>query len=258
MDYQPGLKGITAVETKISEIDGEEGTLRYRTRELSDCMKDSFEEVAHFIWNGVDQTRTTGQMVQSRSVDPTYLNLLKDLSEKQSIPTMMRSAMSFMDQSVDEWPVSIDTAIKLTGGMPTIAANAYRMTKGRSVVQPREDLNHAANFLYMIHGKEPNPAHVRALEAYMVATMEHGLNASTFAARVVISTMSDAHSAATAAIGALKGPLHGGAPSGVIEYLDEVQQTSVKDVVDRKVQAGVKSWDLVIESTKRLIHVPKL
>lgn len=242
MEVKHGLKGVTAVETGISQIDGEKGILHYRTTSLTDCSNHSFEEVAMYIWDGTwhGSERLKKRFLDKRDIDHSIIETINELSSKQSLIATIRSAVSMIDQAEDEWPISIDTAARLTSVLPVIVAIAYRAKKGRSLIEPRNDLSHVGNLLYMVQGKVPSDTQVDALESYMIATMEHGLNASTFASRVVLSTRSDAYSAAIAAIGALKGPLHGGAPSGVIDYLNEVNQTSVKEVIDRKLSNNEK------------------
>src|SRR5437867_10008308 len=113
----------------------------------------------------------------------------------------------------------------LAARLPTIVAAHSRLSSGREPIPPREDLGHAANFLYMVHGKEPDPIAARALDTYWVTVIDHGMNASTFAGRVIASTRSDMVSAVTGAIGALKGPLHGGAPGPVLDMLVEIGST---------------------------------
>jgi citrate synthase len=137
---------------------------------------------------------------------------------------MGAAALSIDEPSVDD--LSAETglaqAIRITARMPALVAHHYRLRNRQEIVEPRDDLGFAAGYLYMLEGTEPNPARVEALDAYMVAIIEHGMNASTFTARVISSTNSDIVSSVTGAIGALKGPLHGGVPGPVIDMLREI------------------------------------
>ncbi|TGB04626.1 citrate/2-methylcitrate synthase [Halobacillus salinus] len=239
MEVSRGLKGVTAVKTSISDIDGEEGALQYRTTGLAECMKHSFEKVSHYIWENEWREQKIS-FEENRFLSNSVKTMIQTLAADQSLIATIRSAVSMVDISVDEWPVSRKTAERLTAVMPSIVACAYRAKQDKLFVEPRTDLGHVENFLYMINGQMPSEEQTAALESYMIATMEHGLNASTFTSRVVISTQSDAYSAAAAAIGALKGPLHGGAPTGVMAYLDKVNKSSVATVIDEKLQNGEK------------------
>ncbi|MET3698530.1 citrate synthase [Bacillus oleivorans] len=223
-----GLKGVVAAQTALSLVDGENGVLLYRgehARELA--LAKSFEEVAYFIWhetwpNEEELQDLKKQIKGDRSLPEHIRSILSSLPLNTSIMSALRTAISSLGTDEYGWKPDLGQAITLTAITPTIISYWYRRQKEEKFVEPRDDLDFVANYLYMLNGEVPKAAHVRALEAYMILTMEHGFNASTFSARVTVSTESDMISAITAAVGTMKGPLHGGAPSGVIEMLEEI------------------------------------
>lgn len=228
-----GLEGIVAAATHIAEVNGELGrlTLRgYDIRELSG--KVSFEEVAYLLWHGKLPNRAEYQalkeeMSAARELHPSALAAMKEVAPHADGMHLLRigaSMLSLGDDDIDS--LSIDAARKrasrLTAQMPAVVAHMWRMHNGLPIVPPKPEHGLAEGFLYMLEGKEPDPARVDGLNAYLVAVSEHGLNASTFTARVVISTDADMVSAQTAAIGALKGPKHGGVPGPVLKMLNAI------------------------------------
>jgi citrate synthase len=226
---QKGLKGVVAAETLISHIDGEKGQLIYRGYEIGTLTKRySFEEVAYLLWYGylpdeVQLMSLKQELVSYRKL-PEYMKKIIDvLPPKTDLMSVMRTVISAEAGNFEyDWKPTITQAIRMTALAPTIIAYRKRQLEGKEFVPPQEELDHVANYLYMLNGTKPLAAHVKALQTYMILTLEHGMNASTFSARVTSSTESDLISAVTSAIGTMKGPLHGGAPSGVIELLDEV------------------------------------
>ena len=223
-----GLKGVVAAQTALSLVDGENGILLYRGEHARDlALTKSFEEVAYFIWhqnwpNREELQKLKTQFKQEHALPEHVQTILNALPQNTSIMSALRTAISSLGTEEYGWKPTLGQAATLTALTPTIISYWYRKQKGEEFVPPRDDLDFVANYLYMLNGEAPKPAHVRALEAYMILTMEHGFNASTFSARVTASTESDMISAITAAIGTMKGPLHGGAPSGVIEMLEEI------------------------------------
>jgi len=228
-----GLEGIVAAATHIAEVNGELGrlTLRgYDIRELSG--KVSFEEVAYLLWHGKLPNRAEyealkQEMSAARELHPAALEAMKQVAphaEGMHLLRMGASMLSLGDDDIDS--LSIESArrraSRLTAQMPAVVAHMWRMHKGLPIVPPKPEHGLAEGFLYMLEGKEPDPARVDGLNAYLVAVSEHGLNASTFTARVVISTDADMVSAQTAAIGALKGPKHGGVPGPVLKMLNAI------------------------------------
>lgn len=208
--FEPGLKGVTAIETSISHIDGKDGVLQYRGVLAKELIgKYRFEEVSFFLLKGYfpdekELEHFSQALVNHRFLSDEYKKQLELIISQQSLISAIRSAVSLLDQSTDVWPVNLEEGIQLIAKMPTIIAYIYRKKKGLNEIEPETSLRHTANFLYMLFGEEKSANELDALEAYMILTAEHGLNASTFAARVVTSTQSDLFSAVTAAIGALK------------------------------------------------------
>ncbi|AYC30570.1 citrate/2-methylcitrate synthase [Paenisporosarcina cavernae] len=240
--FVKGLKGVVAVETAIASVDGEKGELRYRGRLLQDVLKEgaTFESVAAYLWGSeVDRVKSIlrESMEWSEEERAFLLSLPKTISIMDSLRTMMsiQATSSFLKKSLAE------QAIFLTAKAAVYVAAIYRMHLGKTIIFPQRDQGFVWNYLNMIHGNEPTAVQVEPLETYMVATMEHGLNASTFAARVTISSESDLPSAVVSALGTMKGPLHGGAPSGVLALLDEIsEQGSIEQVIEQKLQQGEK------------------
>lgn len=223
-----GLEGVVATATRIGLVDGERGHLVYRghwARELA--VSYTFEEVAHLLWFGslpspAEADPFRRQLAALRHLPPAVERIVDELPPEADMMSALRTAVSAHADASWGWPPTVEQAMALTARVPTIIARRYRRLHGQSVLDPRPDLAHTANYLYMLSGKEPAAAHVSALDAYLILTAEHGMNASTFAARVTTSTRSDMASAITSAIGTMKGPLHGGAPSAVDDTLEAI------------------------------------
>ena len=221
-----GLDGIIATSTRLSHVDGLGGELiigGYQLTELAGRV--SFEEVAHLLWFGVlpgmDQVTTLRRdMAARRAVPESIMRVLRSAATTSPIDALRLAcamlSLDLADPDAISPSADLDAARMLTARFPTVVAAHARITEGKEPIEPRADLSHAANFLYMLNGKEPDPRAARALDTYWVTVIDHGMNASTFAARVIASTRSDMVSAVTGAIGALKGPLHGGAPGPVL------------------------------------------
>ena len=243
-----GLKGIVAANTAISHIDGENGQLIYRGYEIrSLTQKYSFEEAAYLLWYGElpneEQVRVLKeQMKNERILQENIRFIIDQLPPSMDMMSVIRTAISAEGGNADySWKPTLSQAIRLTSLVPTIIAYRKRRLEGEIVVPPRMDLDHVENYLYMLYGKLPLATHVKALETYMILTLEHGMNASTFSARVTASTESDLVSAVTSAIGTMKGPLHGGAPSGVIDLLNEIASMGdAESVLREKLTRGEK------------------
>lgn len=224
-----GLEGVVAGETEIGLVDGEKGHLVYRgywAKELA--VSKSYEEVAYLLWNGrlpdaEELALLKAQMAEERVI-PEYLCKMLDLFPA-SVPLMLvlQSAVAALgDKENTTWPPTLKQAVRLTAVLPAIIAYRARSLQGLAPLDSLPELGHAANYLYLLTGKLPEEAHVKALSAYLILCMEHGMNASTFAGRVVLSTESDMCAAVCGAIGAMKGPLHGGAPYEVISMLEDI------------------------------------
>ncbi|WP_077622810.1 citrate synthase/methylcitrate synthase [Sediminibacillus massiliensis] len=241
-----GLKGIICAETKLSAIDGIKGELYYRgypANELAQLY--TFEEIAHLLWYGKfpakEELDTLMAAFKNTRKLPDYMKqLIGHLPESLDMLGVIRTAVSSIELRSFKYP-AIDDAIMIASLIPGIIA--YRRSQQLGIPFPAErtDLSHTAYYLYMITGQEPTRAYVSALEAYLILTMEHGMNASTFSARVTASTESDLVSAVTSAIGTMKGPLHGGAPSGVIKLLQDVSdQGDIRKCLREKIADGEK------------------
>lgn len=240
--FQMGLKDIVAVHTKIASVDGDIGELRYRGVQVDELVGvNTFEQLATFIWTGERGVEKDVGLNQHR-VLPAHINAIIDaLPTEISLMDAMRTGISAYAHAEYKEKTIEDQAVILTAALPMIVARHYRNQLGLPVVEGRKDLSHTANYLWMLTGVKPSVVQVEALETYLKLTMEHGLNASTFAARVTISTESDLTAAITSALGTMKGPLHGGAPSGVISMLNEFKDPSqIHRIVIDKIVKGEK------------------
>lgn len=220
-----GLEGIVAATTALSKVEGTAGRLIYRGYNIHDLARStSFEEVAHLLWFGwlpdeAQLAKLKGQLAQQRTLPAVVARVLSDLPPASEPMDALRTAASAWGAGKIIGKPTVEQAIALTARFPVFLAAFQRLRNGQEPLESRPELDHAANYLYLLTGKIPEPQHVRALDAYLVLLADHGMNASTFTARVVASTESDIVSATVAAVGALKGPLHGGAPSKVLDIL---------------------------------------
>ncbi|KIL50963.1 citrate synthase/methylcitrate synthase [Jeotgalibacillus campisalis] len=227
--WSRGLEGVIATDTKISLVDGQNGRLIYRGYEANKLsLTSSFEEVCHLLWHGslpdADQLiKFNEKFKQHRTLPPHIITILKALPAEMSMMSVIRTCVSALESPFFSWPPTVDQAIVVTAVIPVIITSRAAYLKKEEPVKPDPSLNHIANYLYMLHGKQPTDTHIKALTAYSILTMEHGMNASTFTSRVIASTESDLISSAAGAIGAMKGPLHGGAPSEVTQMLNEIE-----------------------------------
>ena len=231
-----GLEGVVVAETRLSRVDGERGELviaGYRVEELAER---SFEDVVALLFEAAG-FGLRWQSHRFRSVSETGASLLKAAAlppHSISVMDALRMAVATITARDDE-----EAAAKLLGAFPTIIATYWRLLHGCEPIPPREDLGYAANYLYMLNGVEPQAELVRGLETYLNTVVDHGLNASTFTARVIASTGSDLVSAITGAIGALKGPLHGGAPGPALDMVFEIGDASrAEEILRRKIESG--------------------
>jgi 2-methylcitrate synthase/citrate synthase II len=225
--YSPGLEGVIAGETAISTV---EGGLRYRGYPVTELAeKAGFDEVAHLLLHG--ELPSAAQLADfrkriaaARQLPESLQALLKALPRSTPPMDALRSAVSVLahydpETENNSHDANIRKAERLLGQVPVAIAYQFHFSKGQTPVPARADLTHAANFLYLLRGREPDPAEARALDVSLILYAEHEFNASTFAARVVCSTESDLHASIVAAIGALKGRLHGGANEKVMDLL---------------------------------------
>lgn len=223
-----GLEGIIAATTALSKIEGTEGRLIYRGYNIHDLARaTSFEEVAYLLWFGQlpNQDQLTDlkmQLSQQRTLPASVVHVLRDLPGESAPMDVLRTVASAWGAGTITGKPTVEQAIALTARFPVFLAAFQRLRHGQELLESRPELGHAANYLYLLTGKIPEQRHVQALDAYLVLLADHGMNASTFTARVVASTESDIVSAIVAAVGALKGPLHGGAPSKVQDMLNAI------------------------------------
>ena len=223
-----GLEGIAVAETSISNVRGEVGQLIYRGHWVQELVgKYSYEAIVHLLWNGhlpnaKENAEFTHYLAAKRALAPYQKQLIEILPKNLTPMEVLRTVLSSMHPEGEPYPPTKDQAAELLAKAPTVIAYYNNFHDGKKPVEPDPTLEHAANYLYMLHHKKPTEAMTKALEAYLILSADHGTNASTFTARVVTSTNADITSAITAAIGALIGPLHGGAPSHVDDMLDEI------------------------------------
>lgn len=230
---EAGLRGAVVGNTSLSSINGEEGKLIYRGLDIHDLARNStYEEICYLLWFGALPSRRNldelrAELAKRRALPPQLVTLLRDLPATAAPMDVLRTAVSSLglfDPKVSDMSreASLEKAMTLTAIFPTILAAYHHLNRGDAFVQPRPDLDTAANFLYMFFGKEPERDAARVLDVALILHADHGMNASTFSAIVTAATLSDMYSAITSAIGTLKGPLHGGANEGVIKNLLEI------------------------------------
>jgi len=228
-----GLEGVVAAETRLSHVDGQNGVLivaGYSIEELA--AHATFEQAAHLLWrghlpSGDELKRLSADMAEQRELSPVTLEVIRAAAKAPPIDVLRMAcatlSLGLSDPNAITPEADFAAAMRLAACFPTIVAAHGRLAKGEKPLAPRKDLSLAANFLYMVHAREPDPAAAHALDAYWVTVMDHGMNASTFTARVIASTRSDMVSSVTGALGALKGPLHGGAPGPVLDMLVDIK-----------------------------------
>src|SRR5205807_3032888 len=242
MTHAPkGLEGVVATTSKICYIDGEEGVLAYRGIDIHELADHStFEETCYLLWFGRLPKRAelkdlAQKLAAERHLDPAILDFLRK-APKSALPMdVLRtavSALSFYDPEdrKNDHDANLHKSIRLTSQIAMIVAAYDRIRKGKSVIEPDRSLSHAANFLLQLNGTKPSATAERALDIALILHADHELNASTFAARVTAATLSDMHSAITSAIGALKGPLHGGANEAVFRILETIDREQADPV----------------------------
>jgi len=219
--YSPGLEGVLAGETSIALVDGANGRLIYRGYPIVELVRHStYAQVAELLWTG---TWPASAHLGCAPLSERVTTALRNLPVTTHPMDALRTAISVWGAETGPgWPSTVDQARTLTALAPTALAAFARLRDGKEPVAPRPDLELAAGFLTMLNDAEPDPASARALDAYFIVGAEHGFNASTFTARVITATRSDIASAICGAIGALKGPLHGGAPAEVVNQLNEI------------------------------------
>ncbi len=237
-----GLEGVVAATTTLSHVDGERGELIIAGFPVGELAAHAtFEETTWLLWHGElptgsDLNAFRDALAAERELPPATITLLHECANARLDPMdALRIGAGTISIS------STDDANALVARFPTIVATYSRLRRGEQPIAPRRDLGHAANFLYMLTGDAPDAERVRGLETYLNTVVDHGLNASTFTARVITSTGSDLVSAIVGALGALKGPLHGGAPGPALDMVFEIGDASHAEAVLRaKISAGEK------------------
>ena len=227
-EYKPGLEGVVAAETRLSHVDGQIGELiigGYALEEIAG--KATSEEMAFLLWydrlpDAAELVAFRKSLAEKRPLPPATLALLKSVAqEKASVMDALRIGAGTLSLGLEN-TAPRELAEAIVARFPTIVAAYWRFLNDQEPIAPDLALGHAANYLYMLTGERPSSAQVRGLETYLNAVSDHSLNASTFTARVIVSTGSDLVSAITGAVGALKGPLHGGAPGPALDMVFEI------------------------------------
>jgi citrate synthase len=236
-----GLEGIVATTSSICWIDGDAGVLSYRGIDIHELAeKSTFEETTFLLWYGHLPTASeladfSKELAAARKLDPKVIDLLRMVPTSTTPMEILRTAVSMLsiydaDEKDSSHAANLRKSFRLTAQIPMIVAIFDRIRKGKSVVEADHSLSHAANFLWMLNGEKPSETATRTFDIALILHAEHELNASTFAARVIAATLSDIHSAITGAIGALKGPLHGGANEATMHLLYAIDKAGADPV----------------------------
>lgn len=242
--YYPGLEGVAVAVSKITSIDGALGKLMYRGYNIRELAENSsYEEVVYLLLNGELPTKAqldelNQKLVASRAIPQQVIDVIRLMPKDSNPMAALRTAVSSLslydaESEINTPEANTSKAIRLTAQFATIVTTFERIRNGKEPLAPRSDLSHASNFLYMLTGEEPTEVATKTFDTALILHADHEMNASTFAARVTASTLSDFYSAVTSAIGALKGPLHGGANTEVMKMLLEIGD-------EAKVEAYVK------------------
>lgn len=244
-EINSGLEGVVVAATKITKVDGLKGQLVYRDFNIQDVIQNAcYEDIVYLLCKGrkpnaEESVQFKKELAKRRVLSAQTLAVIKALPKDFNCMAALRTGISSLTVSGEEWPPTFEQGLDIIAKTPSIIAAFYRHSQGQEILAPDLSLGHTENYLYMVQGKKPDPALAKALDAYLMIGADHGINASTFTARVVTSTRSDIISAVTAAVGALKGPLHGGAPSEVDDMLDEIGSlANIESWVRGKLEAG--------------------
>lgn len=246
VELKVGLEGVAIAESKISCVDGEKGQLIYRGELVENIVKNrSFEDVVYLLWNAKlptpEESKNFRESLAKLREIPGYIkDIIKILPKGLDAMSVLRTAISSLQVGGEAWPPTLTQAAEILAKAPTIIAFYNSVLNGTKEVTPDPKLGHVENYLYMLQGgKIPKESHVKALETYLMLSSDHDMNASTFTARVVTSTQADIISAVVAAVGALKGPLHGGAPSEVDDMIDEIRtEDNVEPWLRERLESG--------------------
>jgi len=230
-----GLEGIVAANSGICWIDGDAGVLAYRGIDIHELAeKSTFEETTFLLWNGrlpnqEELAQFSSDLAEARVLDPGIVDMMRRFPRKATPMEVLRTAVSALsfydeDEKLNNHSSNIRKSFHLTAQIAMVVAIYDRIRKDLPIIEPDKSLTHAGNFLWMLNGEKPIETATRALDIALILHADHELNASTFAARVIAATLSDIHSAITGAIGALKGPLHGGANEAVMRLLFSIDK----------------------------------
>jgi citrate synthase len=241
MHASKGLEGVVATTSKICYIDGDLGVLAYRGIDIHELADNStFEETCYLLWKGKLPTENEikelhQRLAGERNLNPAIIDFLRSVPKGAAPMDVLRTAVSALglydrEEKNNDHAANVSKAVRLTSQIAMIVAAYDRLRKGKNVVEPDRSLSHAANFLLMLNGQAPSKTAESALDVALILHADHELNASTFAARVTAATLSDMHSAITSAIGALKGPLHGGANEAVFQILQKIDAAGADPV----------------------------
>ncbi len=270
-----GLEGVVATTSKICYIDGDNGVLAYGGIDIYELAeKSNFEETCFLLWHGrlpnAPELKELRQCLGAeRNLDPAIIDFLRAVPKGALPMDVLRTAVSALglydsDRARNTHDANVSKAIRLTSQIAMIVAAFDRLRKGKSVVEPDPSLSHAASFLLLLNGEKPSETAERALDIALILHADHELNASTFAARVTAATLSDMHSAITSAIGALKGPLHGGANEAVFHILEKIDATGadpvayVRDMLARKEKISGFGHRVYRTEDPRATHLRKM
>ena len=239
-EFIPGLAGVVAAQTRLSSVNGLEGELIIAGFPLQEIASQAtFEEMAYLLWHDTLPTAAQldefrGSLAARRALPDATIELLRAAARHQlpAMDTLLLAASTLSLDLAKSDPR--EQAVAVLARFPVIVASYGRLLNGQDILSPRDDLSQAANYLYMLFGKDPQSEQVRGLETYLNTVVDHGLNASTFTARVITSTGSDLVSAVVGAVGALKGPLHGGAPGPALDMVFEIGDVSRAEAIMRE------------------------
>ncbi len=262
-EYLPGLAGVPATKSNISDIDGEKGILAYRGYPIEELAKNSsFEETTLLLLDGRLPTETelqefTQQIIDNRDIKFHTRGLMKNLPAAGHPMEMLQTVVASLSMfypgsecltgggSCDDLNYIHNTTVKIISRLPSIVAMWEHIRNGYDPVKPRHDLSYAENFLYMLTGKDPDPMLAKIMDVCLILHAEHTINASTFAVLVNASTLANPYSVIAAAIGALSGPLHGGANQRVVEMLDEIGSADkAEEYIDNKLKNKDVIWGM--------------
>lgn len=263
LPFVPGLAGVPCAESAISFIDGERGVLEYRGIPIQDLAEHStFEETSYLLLFGklpaaAELERFKRDLARHRRLKFRIIDILKNLPEHGHPMDALQAAvaalgMFYPAKDVSDPEVRYWSVVRLISKLPIIVAAFHRIRSGDEPVRPRNDLSHAANLLYMLNEEEPDPEVVRIMDVALIIHADHTMNASTFSARVVGSTLADAYSVTSSAVGALTGPLHGGANERVLDFL---RQIGSMDRVAPTIDAMIARKEKIMGLGHRIYHI---